>query len=134
VKTILDAGPLVAAINRRDRNHDWACDILTRIEPPFYSCEEVLAEASALTGKPAALVEMVRSGDILLPFALGEESSAVLTLLEKYRDLNIDLTDACLIRLSEILSGSRIITMDRDFQVYRRNGREAIPLLTPPQD
>ena len=48
--------------------------------------------------------------------------------------LNIDLADACLVRLSEILSGSRIITVDRDFQVYRRNGREAIPLLTPPQD
>ena len=51
--------------------------------------------------------------------------------MQRYADTPMSLADACLVRMSELLPDSRVLTMDSDFAVYRRNGRQAIPLLTP---
>jgi predicted nucleic acid-binding protein len=133
MKNILDAGPLIAAINRQDEHHRWACETLGRLGPPFYACPEALAEAAALTGQPAAIVEMVQSGEIVLGFDLAEQTAGVLSLLKKYGDRGMDLADACVVRMTELMRDSRVVTLDRgDFTVYRRNGRDLIPLIVPP--
>lgn len=132
VKTILDAGPLIALLNRHDAHHDWACNILERLGPPFYSCSEAMAEAAALTGQPAAIVEMIQAGEIVLNFDLAEQTAGVLALLKKYADRQMDLADACIVRMTELMRDSQVITLDRaDFVVYRRNGRDLIPVITP---
>ena len=133
MRNILDAGPLIAALNRQDAHHRWACDILERLGPPFYSCPEAMAEAAALTGRPAAIVEMIQAEEILLRFNLSEQTAGVLSLLKKYADREIDLADACIVRMTELMRDSQVITLDRsDFTVYRRNGRDVIPVITPP--
>jgi predicted nucleic acid-binding protein len=133
MKHILDAGPLIAALNRDDRHHRWACSTLDRLGPPFFSCPEALTEAAAMTGQPAAIVEMVRAGEIVLTFDLSAQAASVLALLKKYADRDMDLADACIVRMSELERDCRVITVDRgDFSVYRRNGRDLIPLLAPP--
>jgi uncharacterized protein len=133
MRNILDAGPLIALLNRGDEHHRWACDTLAQIGFPFYSCAEALAEAAALTSQPVAIVEMVESGDIILDFDLGEQAAGVLSLLNKYSDCDMDLADACIVRMTELIRDCRVITVDRtDFKVYRRNGRELIPVIAPP--
>ena len=133
MKRILDAGPLIAALNSQDEHHRWACDTLERLGPPFYSCPEAMAEAAAMTGRPAAIVEMVQSEEIVLAFDLSEQTDSVLLLLRKYRDRDMDLADACIVRMTELMRDCRVITLDRaDFAVYRRNGRDLIPLIVPP--
>jgi uncharacterized protein len=132
MKNILDAGPLIAALNRGDEHHHWACETLDRLGSPFYSCPEALAEAAAMTGRPAAIVEMVHAGEILLAFNLTEQTAGVLRLLQKYADREMDLADACIVRMTELMRDSQVITLDRsDFAVYRRNGRDLIPLVAP---
>ena len=133
MKNILDAGPLIAALNSRDEHHRWACETLERLGPPFYSCPEAMAEAAAMTGQPAAVVEMIQSEEIVLAFDLSEQTASVLSLLKKYRDRDMDLADACIVRMTELMRDCRVITLDRaDFAVYRRNGRDLIPLIVPP--
>jgi predicted nucleic acid-binding protein len=133
VKHILDAGPIIAALNRRDAHHDWSRDTLSRLGGPFYSCPEALAEAAAMTGQPAAVVEMVQAGEIVLAFDLTAHTARVLALLRKYRDRHMDLADACIVRMSELIRDARVVTLDRqDFTVYRRNGRDVIPIIAPP--
>jgi uncharacterized protein len=133
VKNILDAGPLIAALNARDGHHRWACDILESLGPPFYSCPEAIAEAAAMTGQASAIVEMIQAEEIILSFHLSEQAAAVLSLLNKYQDREMDLADACIVRMTELMRDSRVITLDRaDFAIYRRNGRELIPLIVPP--
>ncbi|HZL77943.1 MAG TPA: hypothetical protein VFC17_03750 [Candidatus Limnocylindrales bacterium] len=133
MKNILDAGPLIAALNRQDEHHRWACDILERLGPPFYSCPETMAEAAAMTGQPAAIVEMIQSEEIILEFDLSEQAAGVLLLLKKYADRDMDLADACIVRMTELMRDCRVVTLDRvDFAVYRRNGRDLIPVITPP--
>ena len=130
---ILDAGPLIAAINRGDRYHRWARDTLERLEPPFVSCPEAMAEAAAMTGQPTAIVEMVHAGEIVLSFDLSAHAASVLALLKKYADREMDLADACIVRMTELVRDCRVVTLDRaDFSVYRRNGRDLIPLVAPP--
>ena len=132
MKNILDAGPLIAAINRQDEYHRWACETLEHLGPPFYSCPEVMAEAAALTGKPSAIVEMIQSKEIILAFDLSEQTAGVLALLKKYGDREMDLADACIVRMTELMRDCRVLTLDRaDFSVYRRNGRDSISLIAP---
>ena len=133
VTHILDAGPLIAALNRNDHHHRWARETIARLGPPFHSCPEAMAEAAAMTGRPAAIVEMIQAGEIVLAFDLAAQAASVLALLTKYADRNMDLADACIVRMSELLRDCRVVTLDRsDFSVYRRNGRDLIPLIAPP--
>lgn len=130
---VLDAGPLIAALNRNDSHHRWARETLGRLGPPFHSCPEAMAEAAAMTGQPAAIVEMIQAGEIVLAFDLTEQAASVLALLRKYSDRGMDLADACIVRMTELVRNSRVVTLDRaDFSVYRRNGRDLIPLIAPP--
>jgi len=135
VKAIVDAGPLVALINEADAHHEWARDAIASVDHPLFTCPEVLAEVAAVTGQPRAVVGLVRSGAIVLDFDLGAQAAAVLRLLEKYADQGMDLADACIVRMAELTRDCRVLTTDRtDFSVYRRNGREAIPILSPRND
>jgi uncharacterized protein len=134
VKNILDAGPLIAALNKADHFHKWSCDILQTVGPPFYTCPEALAEAAAMTAQPAAIVEMIQAREIILDFNLADHTDPILRLLKKYRDRQMDLADACIVRMTELTQDCRVITVDRnDFQIYRRNGRDIIPTLLPPE-
>jgi uncharacterized protein len=92
-----------------------------------------MAEAAAMTAQPIAIVEMIRAGEIVLDFDLAAQSASVLALLKKYADREMDLADACIVRMTELVRDCRVITVDRgDFSVYRRNGRDLIPLIAPP--
>jgi len=131
---ILDAGPLIAALNRDDTHHHWARGIMERLGPPFHTCPEAMAEAAAMTGQPAAIVEMIQAGEIVLAFDLAEQTASVLTLLKKYADRSMDLADACIVRMTELTRNCQVVTLDRaDFSVYRRNGRDIIPIIAPPK-
>ena len=92
-----------------------------------------MAEAAAMTGRPAVIVEMIQAQEIVLAFDVSEHTSGVLSPLKKYRAREMDLADACIVRMTELIRDCRVVTLDRvDFAVYRRNGRDLIPLILPP--
>ncbi|MBT5901999.1 MAG: PIN domain-containing protein [Opitutaceae bacterium] len=132
---ILDTGPLVAVLDRRDEFHPWAVQELSKVTAPVISCEPVLSETSHLINRidPGylRLCELVENGLIGLRFNLSDQFTAVSTLLRKYRDTPMSLADACLVRMSELYEGATIMTIDSDFLHYRRNGRNVIPLIYP---
>lgn len=49
----------------------------------------------------------------------------------RYKDVPMSLADASLVKMSEQYGHVRLLTTDREFQVYRRFGRSVIPLLSP---
>ena len=134
-RVILDAGPLVALLNRRDRHHRWATDQWAQVSPPFISCEAVLAEACHLVRNlprgQATVLELVRRGILDLSFCLADEADHVYRLISKYHDVPMSLADACLVRLAERHGEGIVMTLDNDFSVYRKHGRKAIAALTP---
>jgi predicted nucleic acid-binding protein len=134
-QVIIDTGPLVAYFNRSDRHHRWAMAQMAALAPPLLTCEPVLAEASYLIqragGKPWDLIRKVSQGILRIRLNLEADASAVQSLMERYADTPMSLADACLVRLTEIVTDCKLFTLDSDFAHYRRNGRHAIPLLIP---
>lgn len=49
---------------------------------------------------------------IRLGFELAKEIEAIAAIQVRYRDTNASLADACLVRMSEIHDGSRVLTFD----------------------
>jgi len=132
---LLDTGPLVAALNRRDRFHPWARSMLGVIRPPLHTCEAVLAEACFLLrggqGGADAVLALVERGILAVEFPVSEHTASIRRLMGKYRDVPMSLADACLVRMSELHDGATLWTLDNDFRVYRRHRRQTIPLLMP---
>lgn len=52
-------------------------------------------------------------------------------LLKKYASVPMSLADGCLVRMSELYPSGRVFTLDSDFGIYRRNGRQKIATLMP---
>ncbi len=67
----------------------------------------------------------------MAPFRVEEEALALRRLLQRYDSMEISLADACLIRMSEQFPRSMVLTLDSDFSIYRRHGRQVIPSLRP---
>lgn len=133
---LLDTGPLVAFLSSRDHYHLWSKEQFGTIEAPLLTCEAVLAEACFLVRErhpgPDAVLDLVRRGAVEVAFSLGEEAEAVEELLIRYRNLPIDLADACLVRMAELIPRSTLLTIDGDFKIYRIHGRRAIQTRMPP--
>ena len=132
---IVDTGPLVAYFNGRDKWHGWAVEQMKTFAPPLLTCESVITEACFLIhragGEAAMLMRALHQGVLAIGLTMQQEATALEALLSRYHETPMSLADACLVRLAEKHADSRIFTLDSDFQHYRRNRRQLIPLLYP---
>jgi len=134
VKGIADTGFLVAFANRNDRHHAWAVEVAKGVTEPLLTCEAVLAESAFHLRSVPIVLAMLGDGLINLSFDCRDHLPQLAALAQRYANREPDLADLCLIRMSELHPRHRVITVDsEDFRVYRRNKREAIPLITPPK-
>jgi predicted nucleic acid-binding protein len=74
---------------------------------------------------------MLRRGVLKVGFSASGELRPVVALIEKYRDVPMSFADACIVRMTEILADSIVLTTDSDFRIYRRHSRHVIPCLMP---
>jgi len=75
---------------------------------------------------------MVRRGVLNIDFHIESHTENIAKLMSKYVDVPMSLADACLVRLTELHPQSAVMTFDTDFRIYRRHGRQTIPILAPP--
>jgi predicted nucleic acid-binding protein len=134
-RVILDTGPLVALLNVRDNYHDWAKTEFAQVEPPLLSCEAVFSEACFLLrtvqNGPEAVVNLLNRGVVEAPFCLNEEAERIKRLLVRYTSVPMSLADACLVRMAEQYAQAAFITLDNDFHIYRKHGRQVVPTIMP---
>jgi predicted nucleic acid-binding protein len=132
---LLDTGPWVALLSRNDTHHKWAVEQFRLLTPPVLSCEAVVAETCFLLKRsgfdPALALRFIERGVVQLPFVLQEQIGSVSSLFKRYENVPASLADAALIRLAEINDSPLLLTTDSDFHIYRRHGRQMIPLVTP---
>jgi predicted nucleic acid-binding protein len=135
VSLICDTGPLVAFFNRADQYHAWARAQLNRISQPLVTCEAVISEVVFLLqddGLPTDPVfEALERNQLIVQFPAQEHWPDLRRLMRKRANLPMSLADACLVRMSELAPHSQVLTADRHFRIYRRHGRQIIPLLAP---
>lgn len=133
MKGIADTGFLVAFANRGDRYHDWAVGVAEQVTEPLLTCEAVLAEAAFHLESVPTVLAMLRDGLAEIAFDCRDHLPQLAALAQRYANRKPDLADLCLIRMSELHPRCSVITVDReDFRVFRRNKREVIPLVCPP--
>lgn len=134
-RLITDIGPLVALLNRREQHHGWAREQFGLIRPPAITCEAVISECcflmSGIDDGVDSLMKLLERGVVATPFILADELPVVARLLRRYRSIPMSLADACLVRMAEQFTRSTVMTLDGDFRVYRKNGRQVIPTLMP---
>ena len=129
---LMDAGPLVALLNRREQHHDWAARTLDGLDAPLLTCEAVLSEAWFLTRRggadPLHVLELVRLLEIEVVPAWSRRTG---DFLEAYSN-RISVADAALLSLAEADERRVVVTTDReDFSVYRIHRRKPVPVLMP---
>lgn len=133
MKAIADTGFIVAFGNRTDRHHRWAVNLARTVTEPLLTCEPVLAEAAFHLSSTAYVITLVEKKLLRLAFEVAPNIPHLEELAQRYEDRNPDLADLCLVRMSELYPRHSVITTDvSDFRVYRRNKREPIPLICPP--
>lgn len=130
---IADTGFLVAFVSQNDEHHDWARNISKQLTEPLLTCEAVLAETAFHLGNCSRVFDLLNDGVMTPAFDCKKHLAKLEALAETYAGRKPDFADLCLICLSELFPKHPVITVDRDdFRVYRRNKREAIPLICPP--
>ena len=135
MKTIADSGVIVAYLDKRDEHHLWTFEQMKILPAPYSVCESVITESCFLlshlhNGKKNVLA-MLKAGFLEIDFSLSNEIEAVGDLMQKYENVPMSLADACLVRMSELLDNSSVFTLDSDFYIYRKNGKNKIPLIIP---
>lgn len=132
MRAIADTGFVVAFLNHSDKYHEWASEIGRRVSSPLLTCEAVLSETAFQVESASRVLALLQDGFLRIAFDLPKNIEEVLALAERYRDS--DLADLCLIRMSEIHNDLPVLTVDeKGFRVYRRNGRDVIPIVCPPR-
>jgi len=121
---LVDAGPLVALIDRSDRHHEVCKAVLQSLTDPLLSAWPVVTEAMYLLGfswrAQEGLWDLIASQALALAPLDHADAPRLRELMHKYRDLPMDLADAALVRLAERERLRRVFTLDRrHFALYR---------------
>lgn len=132
---IVDTGPLVAYLDRAERHHAWAVERVKELAAPLLVCEAVLAEAmyllSALPRAQDALYGLLENDALRIAQHVEEHVPTLRAMHGKYRDRPMSFADACIVRMAEVFDGHRVFTLDSDFSIYRKRGREPLDLIHP---
>ena len=120
---LLDTGMIVALLDPTDSFHTRCSNAMADVGAVLVTCETVIAESCHLLrdveGAAEAILHSVATQEFLLPISLASAALPVRRIMAKYRDRNIDLGDAFLIHLANEFDTGDILTVDRDFWIYR---------------
>ena len=90
-RVVVDTGPLVAFLNKRDKHHEWAVSQWAEIEAPPMTCESVLSEACFLLRRsdvgPLKVMDLLCRRVLTVPFRVEEEARLLQKLMSKYADV-----------------------------------------------
>lgn len=123
---VVDSGPLIALFDRDDAYHRRVVTFVEahprlRLITTWAVLNETAALLGSRVGKQAELDFLIwveRGGVVLMP----QDAAALVQirmLVEKYRDLPFDFADASVAVLAEQSGVTQVLTLDRDFEIYK---------------
>ena len=128
--TLIDAGPLIALFDRDDKYHQKIVDFLKNQSSQLVSTWPVLTEVShMLDFSVEAQLDFLRwvyRGGVDIHQLSVHDLERIVALTETYRDRPMDLADASLVVTAEHRRIEQIISIDRDFDVYRTQDRNYV--------
>jgi len=126
-KILIDSGPLIALFDSSDKYHQKAVDFIKTNKYPLATTLASITETLHLLdfnrNAQIDFLEWVHRGAVEIHNIENSDFKRLRELTEKYRDLPMDFADSCLVYLAEKLNLNTIATIDRDFTIYRIQGR-----------
>jgi predicted nucleic acid-binding protein len=130
-RALIDTGAILALLDASDPWHHACTEALREAKLPLATTAAVFAEVFHFVspGEVVAAWKSLRAGTIILAPILDADLADLERLMTKYADRPMDFADATLVRLAEREALTTILTVDRDFEVYRIGGRKAFRVL-----
>jgi uncharacterized protein len=131
---LVDAGPLVAILDRADPQHEACVTTLKTLRTTLVTVWPAFTEAMYLLGgswlAQKALWSRLETEALALAPLDERDAPRMRELMDKYRDLPMDLADAALVRVAERDALTTIFTLDRrHFSIYRPGRRRRFSVL-----
>ncbi|NJL48848.1 MAG: PIN domain-containing protein [Leptolyngbyaceae cyanobacterium SM2_5_2] len=132
---LCDAGVLLCLVDRTQPKHVPCTQAINRLAQPLITTWPCLTEAMYLALMRGSWTMQKKLGQLLTDGLLSiyeiqpADYSRILQLMEKYRDLPMDLADATLVLAAENTGLRQILTLDSDFTIYRINGRQTFEII-----
>jgi len=128
--TLIDAGPLIALFDKDDKYHKTVLDVLSHTHTALVTTWPVITETCHMLDfsidAQLDFLEWASEGGLQIHELNGTDLERLITLTKKYRDRPMDLADASLIITSEKLGVKQIISIDSDFNIYRRADKKPL--------
>jgi hypothetical protein len=123
-RVLVDTGPIVAILSRRDQYHKTCVEALRDMPGPLFTCWPVITEATWLLRLDANAIQQLLSSIDLGLFEMltltTADAKPISAIMKKYRDIRIQVADAALVHLATRDGMDTVFTLDqRDFSVYR---------------
>jgi predicted nucleic acid-binding protein len=132
---LIDAGPLVSLCDKKQPSHA-ACQAVLELAPlPIVSTWACFVEAMYLVGRIGGfrlqghLWSLLHGGILQLHQHADAEFTRMSALMDRYQNVPMDLADASLVAVAEIMGDRRILTLDSDFRIYRTSDGEAFDIV-----
>jgi len=127
---LIDAGPLIALFDSSERHHHKVREFLKEHSYRYVSTLAVLTEVSHMLDfsikAQKDFYEWVMYKGVIISDINQNDMPRVVELTDKYADLPMDFADATLVITAEKTNIREIISLDKDFDVYRLPGKERI--------
>jgi len=127
-KILIDSGPLIALFDTSDKFHIAAIEFLKNNTYPLITTMASITETSHLLdfniNAQLDFLEWIYRGGIEIYPINSYDLKRIINLMKKYSNVPMDFADACLVYLAEKLQLNLIVTIDRDFDIYRIKGRK----------
>ncbi len=128
--TLIDAGPLIALFNKKDKYHQAIKDFIKKYSVLLISSWPVLTEVLHMLSfnvqTQIDYMTWVKLGGIRIIDIDSSGINRIIELSKKYSDVPMDLADASLVVIAEKLNIKEIITIDTDYYIYRTIKKEMI--------
>ena len=118
---LVDSGPLIALFDRDDAYHDPVKAFLQATPLKLTTTWPVLTEVCALLPQLPAFdfVDFACRGGVEVEDLDAVDLSSMLALSRRYSDIPMDFADASLVVLAMKRGVDVIVSLDRDFEIYR---------------
>jgi predicted nucleic acid-binding protein len=127
---LIDAGPLIALFDSSDNHHRGIRSFLKEHPYRYVSTVAVFTEVSHMldfsTDAQKDFYEWVMYKGVIISDINQNDMLRLVELTEKYSDVPMDFADATLVITAEKTGIREIISMDKDFDIYRLPGKEQI--------
>lgn len=124
---LVDAGALIALLDKDDSRHQRSVAALQSIREPLATVWPAVTEAMHLLADVPrandALCDMLSDGAVHLLHLDVADVPRIKQLMLKYKDRPMDFADAALVCVAEREQLTTILTFDSDFSIYRLPGR-----------